>query len=65
MKIYLNGKTVETDVGTLFALFEECGIDPTCVASAVNGNFVPRREYSTFNLYEDAKIEVLSPMQGG
>ena len=35
------------------------------VAIAVNGEVVPRADWETFALPEDARVEVLTAMQGG
>ncbi|MDI2091355.1 sulfur carrier protein ThiS [Commensalibacter oyaizuii] len=65
MKIYLNGQDIETQAETLMVLFQEQKIDSTAIATAVNGDFVPRTAYETTKLTQGAKVEVLSPMQGG
>nr|WP_255464858.1 sulfur carrier protein ThiS [Pantoea multigeneris] len=61
----MNGQPVETGAMTLAALLLEQNIDASCVASAVNGEFVPRSRYADFALAEGQQLEVLSPMQGG
>lgn len=65
MRIDLNGTPVETDAGSLAALIEEQGFDAASVATAMDGQFVPRPARATTVLRDGAKIEVLSPMQGG
>lgn len=65
MKLYFNGDLITTEVTTLDALLKEQSIDATCVASAINGDFVPRTRYSKTQLEENMKIEVVAPMQGG
>ncbi len=65
MNLYLNGKRIDTQSQTLSELLEEQQFDCTAVASAVDGNFVPRSQYATTVLCAGQKIEVLAPMQGG
>ncbi|MFV0293607.1 MAG: sulfur carrier protein ThiS [Paracoccus sp. (in: a-proteobacteria)] len=65
MRIEVNGVAVETGAGTLAALVAEQGADPVSVATALNGRFVPRQLRDGTVLDEGAKVELLSPMQGG
>ncbi|MFV0478648.1 MAG: sulfur carrier protein ThiS [Parahaliea sp.] len=65
MKIELNGATVDTSAQTLTALIVEQGVDPAVVASALNGQFIPRQMRDQTVLDEGARVELLSPMQGG
>lgn len=65
MKLYLNGDPIHTQSTTLDALLKEHSIDITCVASAINGDFIPRSRYLETVLEENMKIEVVAPMQGG
>lgn len=65
MQIELNGVLITTEVTSLAKLLNEQGLDASCVATAINGKFVPRGAYADTKLGEGAKIEVLSPMQGG
>lgn len=63
--VILNGRAIETYSSTLAELLHEQHFDIGCVASALNGQFVPRTEYKTRQLSEGNQLEVLSPMQGG
>lgn len=65
MKIYLNGNPIDTHSENLSQLLEEQQFDGSAVATAVDGNFVPRSQYTTTLLCAGQKIEVLAPMQGG
>ncbi|WP_167646434.1 sulfur carrier protein ThiS [Mameliella alba] len=65
MQVDLNGARIETDAACLATLLEDRGFDPASVATAVNGNFVPRPMRAQTALAEGDKIEVVSPMQGG
>ncbi|MBN9677304.1 sulfur carrier protein ThiS [Salipiger bermudensis] len=65
MRIDLNGAPIETRARTLQDLIEEHGFAAAAVATAVNGSFIPRTARGTATLSEGARVEVLSPMQGG
>lgn len=65
MRIELNGTPVVTGSATLDALVKEQGFEAESVATAVNGGFVPRHARAETVLSHGAKVEVLSPMQGG
>lgn len=65
MNILLNGRRIATAATTLAALLAEQQIDAGCVASALNGEFIPRSRYAEQALSEGCELEVLSPMQGG
>lgn len=65
MRLYFNGDSVTTHATSLAALLEEREIDTGSVATAVNGDFVPRTRYHEVALEDNMKIEVLAPMQGG
>jgi len=65
MRIDLNGAPVVTGAETLAALLLEQGFDTASVATALDGQFVPRAARAATALRDGAKIEVLSPTQGG
>ncbi|NVO24077.1 sulfur carrier protein ThiS [Donghicola mangrovi] len=65
MQVELNGEPIATDAATLADLIAAQGFDAASVATALNGDFVPRGLRATTPIPEGAKIEVLSPMQGG
>ncbi len=65
MQIDLNGQRLATTAKTLEALLAEQGVDAGSVATALDGAFVPRGLRAATPLSEGAKVEVLSPMQGG
>jgi sulfur carrier protein len=64
MRVELNGRTIETSATTLAELMEQ-EIDPRTVATALNGEFVPRSRYASQQLEAGNQLEILSPMQGG
>ncbi|MGC0885046.1 sulfur carrier protein ThiS [Pantoea agglomerans] len=65
MRVELNGRTIETSATTLAELMAEQQIDPRTVATALNGEFVPRSCYASQQLEAGNQLEILSPMQGG
>lgn len=65
MRVQLNGRMIETSAITLAELMAEQQIDPRTVATAMNGEFVPRIRYASQQLEPGSQLEILSPMQGG
>ncbi|HEY2398473.1 MAG TPA: sulfur carrier protein ThiS [Solirubrobacteraceae bacterium] len=66
--IILNGESFELHRGeTLVAVLERLGVSPQArgIAVAVDGEVVPRPCWELFALAEDARVEVLTAMQGG
>ena len=66
--IFLNGERSELAAGeTLAAALERLGVAPDKrgVAVAVDGEVVPRAQWQSFVLSEQARVEVLTAMQGG
>jgi sulfur carrier protein len=66
--IVLNGERTEMASGeTVIAVLARVGLsaDARGVAVAVDGEVVPRGAWETFVLAQDARVEVLSAMQGG
>lgn len=66
MKITINGKTkaFKTPISIDEALDIE-GYKGKLVAVAVNGNFIPKAQYSVSRLQDGDEIDIVSPMQGG
>ncbi len=65
MKIFYNGDLLEVQSTTLDSLLVELGLEGQAVATAVNGDFVPRSLRTQQSLNEEDRIEVVAPMQGG
>ena len=65
MILHLNGEPREVEAASLDALLRELGVEPAAVATAHNGEFVPRGERADIRLTAGDKVELLSPMQGG
>ena len=65
MNVTINGEPVDVPEGTtLAALLEQRG-QITGVATAVNGEFVPRSAREACRLSERDTIDIVAPMQGG
>jgi sulfur carrier protein len=66
--IVVNGEGSDMRAGeTVAAALARVGLDLDArgVAVAVDGEVVPRAAWQTFALDDDARVEVLSAMQGG
>ena len=64
----VNGQSAEIQPGeTVAAVLDRLGLslDARGVAVAVDGEVVPRAVWSSFALAADARVEVLTAMQGG
>jgi len=65
LRIIVNGEATGTDARTLAELIAELGFAETQVATAVNGDFVPRAARAATLLAPDDRIEIVAPRQGG
>ena len=65
MKIEVNGTAHEVTAATLEAALAELGWAEARVATALNGEFVPKASRSATQLQNGDRLEVLAPMQGG
>jgi sulfur carrier protein len=65
MKLTINGEERDIAVETLAALLSALDYEGDWLATAVNGELVPRYERDEHVLADGDRIEVLSPMQGG
>jgi sulfur carrier protein len=66
--IVLNGQRSDVRPGeTVAGVLGQLGLDPQArgVAVAVDGEVVPRAAWPSFRLADDARVEVLTAMQGG
>jgi sulfur carrier protein len=63
--ILVNGEQVETDAASLAELVAAWGFAEVAVATALNGEFVPRHARATTRLSVGDKIEIVAPRQGG
>lgn len=65
MQITVNAKPREVSGGTLGDALLELGFTSPAIATAINGQFVPKAERGTVCLSDGDRLEVLAPMQGG
>lgn len=65
MKITLNGVEREISEGSLDQALRELGYYDGTIATAVNGQFIPKTQRLDIVLSEGDRIEVVAPMQGG
>ncbi|SEO30034.1 sulfur carrier protein [Salinihabitans flavidus] len=65
MKIEVNGAPQEVAAGTVAGALAEMGWTTGRVATALNGEFVPKSAREATMLREGDRLEVLAPMQGG
>ncbi|MCZ4272387.1 sulfur carrier protein ThiS [Maritalea porphyrae] len=65
MKIIINGQPLEVEAKRLDQAMTELGFAEQRVATALNGEFVPQRDWPKTALSAGDALEVLAPMQGG
>jgi sulfur carrier protein len=65
LRIIVNGEATDTGARTLAELIAALGFAETQVATAVNGNFVPRAARAATLLAPGDRIEIVAPRQGG
>lgn len=63
--VLLNGQPLATGAHTIADLLASLGYDPASVATARNGEFVPRAGRAATMLTPGDRVEVVSPRQGG
>ncbi len=65
MKIEVNGEARDVTGTTLAEALAELGWAEARVATALNGDFVPKAARGETALKDGDRLEVLAPMQGG
>ncbi len=65
MKLIINGEEQQIEAGTLAALLAALDYEGDWLATAVNGDLVPRAERAQTALNDGDRIEILAPKQGG
>ena len=66
IEIHLNGQSRQLQDGsTLAALVASLGQIPAALATAVNGNFVPRTQRQAFYLQPGDMVTTFQPITGG
>jgi sulfur carrier protein len=66
--IVLNGEQTDLAAGApLTAAIARLGlsVDTRGVAIAINGEVLPRSEWSSYTLADETRVEILTAMQGG
>ncbi len=63
--ITVNGQSALTPAATLAELVERLGYEAASIATAVNGDFVPRTARASRRLTAGDAIEIVAPRQGG
>jgi sulfur carrier protein len=65
MKLWINGEERDISSTTLADLLVQLAYDNTTVATAVDGEFVPRTARGTIMLNPGMHIDIVAPIQGG
>ena len=65
MNLIINGKAAHSGATTLDELLRELNLDEAVVATALNGQFVPKTLRQQTLLHAGDQIEIIAPMQGG
>ena len=65
MNIVLNGEDCRLESARLDRALEELGYTAAHIATAVNGEMVPREARTEVELTEGDRLEVLAPLPGG
>lgn len=65
MKLTVNGEAAESRAETLAALVQELGLSDRMVATALNGEFVPKSARAGQALRDGDAVDIVAPMQGG
>lgn len=64
MNIKINGDLANTEHNVLSEIIDQYGAKPP-YALAVNGDFVPKSQYHSFEVKDGDLIDVVSPIFGG
>ena len=64
-RIVVNGEATETGAATLAGLVAALGYNEGQVATALNGDFVPRGARAETRLAAGDSVEIVAPRQGG
>jgi sulfur carrier protein len=63
--VVINGEPAETEARTLAELIADQGFGESEVATALNGDFVPRGARGAALLRDGDRVEIVAPRQGG
>ena len=64
-RVLVNGERTETGAASLAELVAQLGYAQEAVATALNGDFVPRQARAGSPLRAGDKVEIVAPRQGG
>ena len=65
ISLVVNGVERDIAAADVAAALVELGFDVAVVATALNGEFVPRRKRADTPLTDGDRLEILAPRQGG
>jgi sulfur carrier protein len=65
MRLVVNGQSQEVPAATLAEALQSLDLAEAKVATALNGEFVPRRARAATPVRDGDRIEILAPRQGG
>jgi sulfur carrier protein len=65
LTVAVNGVSAAVTSATLAELVVSLGYVPASVATAVNGEFVPRARRHSFSLGDGDRVEIVAPRSGG
>jgi sulfur carrier protein len=65
VRLLVNGEAREIEATTLAAALAALDFAEATVATALNGEFVPKRDRDSTRVKEGDRIEILAPRQGG
>jgi len=65
MRLVVNGVEQEIEAATIAAALKALDYENARVATALNGEFVPKRAREATPLKEGDRIEIVAPRQGG
>ncbi|MEM9045860.1 MAG: sulfur carrier protein ThiS [Pseudomonadota bacterium] len=65
MTIWLNGVETRVETTRLDQLIDDLGYGAAKVATALNGDFVPKAQRPTTEVKPGDRLEILAPLQGG
>jgi sulfur carrier protein len=66
MQLRINGEKREfLSVSVISDLLNQLGYEANKIAVAVDGEFVPRSQYSSRSVHDGEAIDIVAPVQGG
>ncbi len=65
MKLIVNGKDFNSNIGTVQELLNELGIKPGRVAVEVNLSIIKKTDYDSHRLNDGDKVEIVNFVGGG